>query len=299
MIMYNRKKGLTIDEALRIFYDEDTGESDFTETDDCDNEGEEENNECIHHENDANVSRDELNITEDDSESEENLINYEWTSNVENTKIKLEQFSSSSGPVHSLPTGSSALNYLRLFMTDDLCEIIMSNTNKYAEFCEKERKKKDETWRPIRNIDEIWCFFGILLVMSIVNMPKISGYWSESSILGNQMVKKLMSRGRFLKIKHYFHISDREKEIPKTADNFTYSQKLEPMYSYIKSKFQTHFNPYKQLSIDEAMVKYKGRLGIVQYMPLKPAKRGLKMWMLCTSKEGYTYNFDIYGGKKR
>ena len=46
------------------------------------------------------------------------------------------------------------------------------------------------------------------------------------------------------------------------------------------------------------MIKYKGRLGIVQYMLLKPAKRGLKMWMLCTYNEGYVYNFDIYGGKK-
>ncbi|KFM66377.1 PiggyBac transposable element-derived protein 4, partial [Stegodyphus mimosarum] len=46
------------------------------------------------------------------------------------------------------------------------------------------------------------------------------------------------------------------------------------------------------------MVKFKGRLGIVQYMPLKPDKRWLKIWMLCTSHLGYTVNFELYAGKR-
>jgi len=28
------------------------------------------------------------------------------------------------------------------------------------------------------------------------------------------------------------------------------------------------------------MVKYKGRLGFKKYMPLKPVKRGIKIWVL-------------------
>jgi hypothetical protein len=46
-------------------------------------------------------------------------------------------------------------------------------------------------------------------------------------------------------------------------------------------------------------VKFKGRLEIVQYMPLKPDKRGLKIWMMRTSHLGYTLtlNFDLYSGK--
>lgn len=51
------------------------------------------------------------------------------------------------------------------------------------------------------------------------------------------------------------------------------------------------------MAVDEALIKYKRRLGIVQYMPLKPAKRGIKKWMLCTSYLGYVYNFDIDGGR--
>lgn len=290
--MYNRRKGLTVDEALQIFFDQDTDESDFSESeiddddDNDDNDGEE-----------ADTNLVDPHFAEDDYEPDDNFINYEWSSSVDNSAIVIEKFSSSSGPVHDLEPGASALSYLRLLISDDLCDNIIINTNKYADFCQNKRQKKDENWIPISNIREIWCFFGILLVMSIVRMPKLSDYWSTNSILGNQMVKKLMSRTRFMKIKHYFHISDREAEPNKNDESFRYSQKLEPMFNDVKRKFQTHFNPYKHLSVDEAMIKYKGRLGIVQYMPLKPAKRGLKMWMLCTSNEGYVYNFDIYGGK--
>ena len=51
------------------------------------------------------------------------------------------------------------------------------------------------------------------------------------------------------------------------------------------------------MAVDEALIKFKGRLGIVQYMSLKPAKRGIKVWMLCTSYLGFVHNFNVYGEK--
>ena len=33
-----------------------------------------------------------------------------------------------------------------------------------------------------------------------------------------------------------------------------------------------------------------------QYMPLKPIKRGYKMWCLCDATNGYAYNFTMYTG---
>lgn len=71
---------------------------------------------------------------------------------------------------------------------------------------------KDENWTPISNTGRIWCFLGIFLVMSVIQMLKLFDYWSQSSILGNQIIKKIMRRERFMKIKHYFHILDGETE---------------------------------------------------------------------------------------
>lgn len=50
-------------------------------------------------------------------------------------------------------------------------------------------------------------------------------------------------------------------------------------------------------SVDEAMIKFKGRSSLKQYMPLKPIKRGYKVWVRSDSRTGYMYQFQIYTGK--
>ncbi|XP_055910882.1 uncharacterized protein LOC129945247 [Eupeodes corollae] len=49
-------------------------------------------------------------------------------------------------------------------------------------------------------------------------------------------------------------------------------------------------------SSDESMTEFKGRSSLKQYMPLKPTKRGIKMWLRCDALSGYTYDFNIYSG---
>ncbi|KAK6181840.1 hypothetical protein SNE40_009622 [Patella caerulea] len=39
------------------------------------------------------------------------------------------------------------------------------------------------------------------------------------------------------------------------------------------------------------MVKFKGRLGFIQYMPMKLIKHGVKVWL-----SGYAFTFDVYTG---
>ncbi|GFY68708.1 piggyBac transposable element-derived protein 4 [Trichonephila inaurata madagascariensis] len=50
-------------------------------------------------------------------------------------------------------------------------------------------------------------------------------------------------------------------------------------------------------SIDESMAKFKSRSSLKQYSPLKPIKRGIKLWERCNSVTGYTYDMNIYAGK--
>lgn len=51
-----------------------------------------------------------------------------------------------------------------------------------------------------------------------------------------------------------------------------------------------------QLSIDESMILFKGRSSLKQYNPMKPIKRGYKLWCLADQK-GYIKKFQIYHGK--
>ena len=61
--------------------------------------------------------------------------------------------------------------------------------------------------------------------------------------------------------------------------------------------FQNLFVPGRDVSVDEAMIKYKGRSSIKQYMPNKPIKRGFNIWMLADSETGYALKFSVYKEK--
>ena len=58
------------------------------------------------------------------------------------------------------------------------------------------------------------------------------------------------------------------------------------------------YQPHRDVSIDEAMIRYKGRSSMKQYMPKKPIKRGFKVWMRADAINGFVSDLDIYTGKK-
>ena len=67
----------------------------------------------------------------------------------------------------------------------------------------------------------------------------------------------------------------------------------------VQKTFHDHYKPGKNQSIDEGMIAYKGRLNYVQYLPSKPIKRGIKVWMRCDADRAYLHKFDIYLGRRQ
>ena len=62
--------------------------------------------------------------------------------------------------------------------------------------------------------------------------------------------------------------------------------KVRPILDNISEKIQNVFEPSKNLSIDEGMIAFKGRLSFRQYMPAKPTKYGIKVSMAADSSNG-------------
>ena len=56
------------------------------------------------------------------------------------------------------------------------------------------------------------------------------------------------------------------------------------------------YNVSRQVSIDESMILFKGRSSLKQYNPMKPVKRGYKIWEMA-NMDGYLYQFKVYQGK--
>lgn len=55
-----------------------------------------------------------------------------------------------------------------------------------------------------------------------------------------------MTKSRLSKIKHYFHVSNRDAQKCKKNEDFSYTQKLQPYMSDIKMKFKNNFESYQR-----------------------------------------------------
>ncbi|CAB3246685.1 unnamed protein product [Arctia plantaginis] len=74
--------------------------------------------------------------------------------------------------------------------------------------------------------------------------------------------------------------------------------KIRPLITSMNTAFQKGARNSSSQSIDECMVKFKGRSTLKQYLPNKPIKRGFKIWARCDSSTGYLFEFEVYTGKK-
>ena len=66
---------------------------------------------------------------------------------------------------------------------------------------------------------------------------------------------------------------------------------------HLQKKFAEINIPGENVSVDEAMIKFQGRSSLKQYMPMKPTKRGIKVWVLA-DEYAFFSRLEIYTGKK-
>ncbi|KAJ4450071.1 hypothetical protein ANN_01478, partial [Periplaneta americana] len=139
---------------------------------------------------------------------------------------------------------------------------------------------------------EILLVLGVTLVMCYNRVPNFSDYWSTHSSLGNEAIKNAISRNRcqMLLSKLYFANPDKGESSSKTYY-------IDDVICCLKKTFQKAREDSPFQSIDESMTKFKGRSSLKQYLPMKPIKRGIKIWERCDSKTGYIYDLDVYSGK--
>ena len=101
-----------------------------------------------------------------------------------------------------------------------------------------------------------------------------------------------------LEINRYLHFVDNDTLSPRGSVNYDRLGKVRPVVNRLAERFLTLYDPNCQLSIDEGMIKYKGRCSMKQYMPLKPTRRGLKVRMRADAINGYVSEFQVYTGKE-
>ena len=259
---------------------------------------------------DQELNYSDIEVSSDESDWEENEAdaglfqpepNPNWASQ-NYLPFDVPIFTSPSGP--AFPgnfdcTTANELEFLQLFLHNDVLDTIVENTNKYAAWkIAREDLSELRVWPKPLDLPELKAFLAINIVMGLNPVPSYKNMWDESPFLGNAGVKSIMSKTRYEQICRFIHVGDRESELPRANPDHDPLAKVRPLISELDRLFPKYFRPTENQTIDEGMVKFKGRCAYVQYMKDKPIKRGLKVFLRNNSDSGYLQQFEIYLGKR-
>lgn len=214
--------------------------------------------------------------------------------NKSNTVEESELFSKACGVPEFIKNieAPQPSDIFRLFLNDELLELITYQTNLYAQ---QEYLRSGKQFTPTMK-SEVETFIGLNILMGIKKLPSYKDYWSSAPDLHDPYISSKMNLNRFSWLLGNLHLNDNSSIPPRSDPNYDKLYKLRPFLDMVLENFQNNFIPTENIAVDESMVKFKGRSSLKQYMPKKPVKRGYKIWMLA-DQSGYAWNFQIYTGK--
>lgn len=204
-------------------------------------------------------------------------------------------FSEPVGPRNILPGVATPVDFFGQVFDEDLLRHIVDQTNLYAR--QNPPSSSRYRWFDI-SIQELKAFIGVRIIMGLNVRHSYRDYWSQDPLLGAPAVVKAFPLNRYSHLLSHLHFNDNQTFIPRGQPGHDRLHKVRPILDKLSQNFLALYNPHQQNSIDEAMVRFKGRSSLKQYMPKKPIKRGFKVWCRCDSINGYTCCFQVYAGKE-
>lgn len=237
-------------------------------------------------------SEDEIIVTKDD----EVIIWHAVEGNLNTFNFRPNENPGLSQYARQKLVSNTPFEFYSLFLDDEILDLIISETNRYAEqriisgILKESVPRYLQSWYDTTK-DEILTFLGIVLWMGLDQKPKLRNYWSTNPMYKCEL-SKAMSRNRFEAILSCLHVANNETAV--LTDRLA---KLKPLIDALTNKFQNTVHPDEDVCIDESMIPFRGRVNIRQYIPSKRHRYGIKLFKLCL-KGGYTWNMKVYAGKQ-
>ena len=204
------------------------------------------------------------------------------------------QFTEPVGPTQVLPANATAIKFFMQMFDEDLFQHIVDQTNLYVR--QMPARSPRYGWYDT-TVPEMKAFVGVLLLIGIHQLPCIADYWSTHKYLGVPGIAAVFPANRFNHLLASIHFNDNSAAKPRGHPGYDKLYKVRPILESISQKCLSLYKPHRENSIDEAMVGFKGRSSLKQYVPSKPTKRGYKVWVRCDSRNGFTCCFQVYTGK--
>ena len=164
------------------------------------------------------------------------------------------------------------INFFQQYFTADLNELILSETTRYAnqyvashkQFLEDHPRARAHQFskKPFTQSD-LDRFIALVIVMGVVNMPQAANYWNRRWPFYSTNISSVMTRDRFLLVLKFLHLVDNDHQIPRGQTGFDKLFKIRPLLDQLVKNWQSTYYPGREVSVDESMISFKGRLSFL------------------------------------
>ncbi|CAK1587299.1 unnamed protein product [Parnassius mnemosyne] len=206
-----------------------------------------------------------------------------------NEGMKTFDFTENVGLKVTVSNELNAIDFLSLFLDDEFLTYIVRETNKHAADVLMKPgvgpKSRITGWKDT-NVAEMKVFFGIILHMGIIRLNRLTDYWKKDRLFNIQIFRQYMSRNRFLLLFRCLHFS---------SSSVGGLSKVDELIKRFNDMMNDLICAQKELSLDESMILYRGRLFFRQFIKNKKHKYGMKLYML-TEPDGLVLRLHLYGG---
>ena len=193
----------------------------------------------------------------------------------ENSYPLVLNYSGVPGPTGNvLSTSSFLIDAFYIFITVQVWDLLVTEMNTYG------ARIIPGDWVDTY-VEEMQAFIGMLIVMGVAKLPSLEMYWSSSVVdLAPSLIRNVMSRDCFRQLLRCFHVNAVDPSLVTRTPNYDRLYKVRKLLDLVFPLFESAYTTHKELSIDEAMIPYKGCLRFKQYMKDKPTKWGIKLLSL-------------------
>lgn len=242
---------------------------------------------------DASEDDDEGSYASDDSSDEDldiGTVAPTWCITT-TTGMRPIPFSETDRLLVPFPGEGNPIDFFELLLDNIFLENICKFSNSYAfeVFCKPTLtpKSRIHKWKDL-TIEELKRFIGLVLHTKTIRLNRLQDYW-KTDWLFNLCFRQCMARDRFMNILRCLYFFK-----PNTPTN-DLMHRIRFVTDFFNDKMHSVYYPQKELSLDEAMVLWRGRLRFRQYIKGKRHKYGIKLYTL-TEHQGLILKFHVYAG---
>ncbi|XP_068203735.1 piggyBac transposable element-derived protein 4-like [Palaemon carinicauda] len=156
---------------------------------------------------------------------------------------------------------SQPIEYFSLFITDDIIDILVYETNIYAnrflaskeEWIREHPRSKYKSWKPVTH-ESMKKLLAFSLLMGLIKVQDIKDFWRTFRSSRIPFFGETMPRDEYLLISQFLHLNDNTLNKPRGDPQYDPWFRVRPLLDSCNKSFKDHYNLHETVSLDESMI---------------------------------------------